>query len=218
MIHSRQDLSMAHRVVIKAGANIVSTPRGYPSLSRIASIVEQAAELVQQGKEVIIVTSGAVGMCCIMPACGYSADRHRQTEAAPSLVDEAINERSSRSKQVTSHVHCLFFDGNSSSLSLLAGKQSYNSACAAAGQLGLMSLYETMFDQYDILASQMLLTSQDFDSHDRRRNIQVSVSRYLLISFTLCSMCCPNCSHWALFPSSTRTMLYPTIRGTDTSY
>lgn len=62
MIHSRQDLSMAHRVVIKAGTNIVSTPRGYPSLSRIASIVEQAAELVQQGKEVIIVTSGAVGM------------------------------------------------------------------------------------------------------------------------------------------------------------
>lgn len=70
-------------------------------------------------------------------------------------------------------IRCLCSNDGSSSLSLLAGKQSYNSACAAAGQLGLMSLYETMFDQYDILASQMLLTSQDFDSHDRRRNMQV---------------------------------------------
>ena len=62
MIQSRQDLALAQRVVIKAGTSIVSTPDGYPSLSRIANIVEYAAGLVRNGKEVIIVTSGAVGV------------------------------------------------------------------------------------------------------------------------------------------------------------
>lgn len=41
MIRGRSDLRSSKRVVIKAGTSIVSTPEGYPSLSRIASIVEQ---------------------------------------------------------------------------------------------------------------------------------------------------------------------------------
>lgn len=55
----------------------------------------------------------------------------------------------------------------------------YNSACAAAGQLGLMSLYETMFSQFDITVSQLLVTSIDFTSPERRRNIQHVISQLL---------------------------------------
>jgi glutamate 5-kinase len=89
MIRGRADLRASKRVVIKAGTSIVSTPEGYPSLSRIAAIVEQVAlplpaslaactlsrlpaqpQLVppqvaflkQGGKDVIVVTSGAVGV------------------------------------------------------------------------------------------------------------------------------------------------------------
>lgn len=62
MIHSRQDLALSQRVVIKAGTSVVSTLDGYPSLSRIANIVENTVNLVRQGKEVLIVTSGAVGI------------------------------------------------------------------------------------------------------------------------------------------------------------
>lgn len=62
MIHSRQELALSQRVVIKAGTSVVSTPDGYPSLSRIANIVENTVNLVRQGKEVLIVTSGAVGI------------------------------------------------------------------------------------------------------------------------------------------------------------
>lgn len=57
----------------------------------------------------------------------------------------------------------------------------YNSACAAAGQLGLMSLYETMFSQFDITVSQLLVTSFDFTSPERRRNIQHVISQLLAL-------------------------------------
>ena len=55
----------------------------------------------------------------------------------------------------------------------------YSSACAAAGQLGLMSLYETMFNQFDIPIAQILVTSFDFTSTERRRNIQYVISQLL---------------------------------------
>lgn len=37
----RARLRSAQRVVIKAGTSVVSTPEGYPSLVRLANIVEQ---------------------------------------------------------------------------------------------------------------------------------------------------------------------------------
>ncbi|KAJ1392312.1 hypothetical protein B484DRAFT_473254 [Ochromonadaceae sp. CCMP2298] len=61
-IFDRQDLASVERIVIKAGTSVVSNPDGYPSLSRIANLVEHAARLRQDGKDVIIVTSGAVGV------------------------------------------------------------------------------------------------------------------------------------------------------------
>jgi hypothetical protein len=39
-INGRKDLASAQRIVIKAGTSVVSTPEGYPSLTRIANIVE----------------------------------------------------------------------------------------------------------------------------------------------------------------------------------
>ena len=62
MIRNRSDLAKANRVLIKAGTSIISTPDGYPSLTRMANIVEYAAQLAREGKEVMIVTSGAVGV------------------------------------------------------------------------------------------------------------------------------------------------------------
>jgi delta-1-pyrroline-5-carboxylate synthetase len=42
-----------------------------------------------------------------------------------------------------------------------------------------MSLYETMFNQFDITVSQLLVTSSDFASIDRRRNIQHVINQLL---------------------------------------
>jgi glutamate 5-kinase len=44
-ISSRSDLASAQRIVIKAGTSVVSTPEGYPSLTRIANIVEHVSVL-----------------------------------------------------------------------------------------------------------------------------------------------------------------------------
>lgn len=51
----------------------------------------------------------------------------------------------------------------------------YNSACASAGQLGLMSLYETLFSQYDVGISQFLVTSYDFTDESRQRHLTHSI-------------------------------------------
>ena len=48
---------------------------------------------------------------------------------------------------------------------------SYKSACAAAGQLGLMALYDSMFNQLHVSVSQILVRSADFSSPERRRDI-----------------------------------------------
>lgn len=58
----RAGLKGARRVVIKAGTSVVSTPEGYPSLVRLANIVEQICNLIREGREVLLVTSGAVGI------------------------------------------------------------------------------------------------------------------------------------------------------------
>ena len=42
-----------------------------------------------------------------------------------------------------------------------------------------MSLYETMFSQYDITTSQLLVTAFDFTSPERRRNVQYVISQLL---------------------------------------
>jgi len=57
----------------------------------------------------------------------------------------------------------------------------YTGASAAAGQLGIMSLYEQMFNQFDITISQLLVTTEDFTSPQRRRNIQYVIKQLLAL-------------------------------------
>eukprot|EP01035_Chromulina_nebulosa_P055606 gene55606-76199_t len=162
MIRSREDVSLAHRVVIKAGTSVVSTAEGYPSLSRMASIVENAAKLVREGKEVLIVTSGAVGVGrqrlskqSVLRRSMFDLLSQRDL---PAVTQDRVNGIPSEKE-----------------------KASYSSACAAAGQLGLMSLYETMFSQFGITISQILVTSFDFTSPERKRNIQYVITQLLAL-------------------------------------
>lgn len=56
------DLNNIKRIVFKFGTNVLRNDEGYISLARIYSFIEAIAKYKKMGKEVLIVTSGAVGL------------------------------------------------------------------------------------------------------------------------------------------------------------
>lgn len=51
-----------HRIVVKLGTNVIMRPDGKVALGLLCGLVEQVAELRAQGIEVLVVSSGAVGL------------------------------------------------------------------------------------------------------------------------------------------------------------
>uniref|UniRef100_UPI00358F79E3 delta-1-pyrroline-5-carboxylate synthase-like isoform X2 n=1 Tax=Myxine glutinosa TaxID=7769 RepID=UPI00358F79E3 len=146
---TRADLRNARRIVVKLGSAVVTRIDGCGlALGRLASIVEQIAELQSQGREMLLVTSGAV-------AFGRQRLRHEV------LLSQSVRQA----------LHSTSLD---SSLALLEGR-----ACAAAGQSGLMALYEAMFSQYSICSAQILVTNMDFNDEQKRRNLAGTLSELL---------------------------------------
>jgi len=58
----RKNIKDAKRIVFKLGSNMLTNKDGNIALSRIYSFIESISELKKENKEIIIVTSGAVGM------------------------------------------------------------------------------------------------------------------------------------------------------------
>lgn len=58
----RQDIAAARRIVIKLGTGVVTHPGAGVALGRLCSLVESVAGIHRQGREVVLVSSGAVGM------------------------------------------------------------------------------------------------------------------------------------------------------------
>lgn len=52
----------AQRIVFKFGTNVLRNDDGEISLSRVSSFIEDISKMQKQGKEIIVVTSGAVGL------------------------------------------------------------------------------------------------------------------------------------------------------------
>src|SRR5476651_2400440 len=104
-----------HRIIIKIGSNVFTNKDGLPDLKRINNLVEQIAAIKKQGKEVILVSSGAV-------ASGRSLI----------TIDEKVNS--------------------------IAARQ----LLASIGQVKLINTYAHLFEQYQVLCSQVLVTKEDF--------------------------------------------------------
>lgn len=58
---ARENLQNSQRIVVKVGTRVLVDSSGKPSTQRIASLARQLAHLQKQGREIILVTSGAVG-------------------------------------------------------------------------------------------------------------------------------------------------------------
>ena len=62
LLMDRKEFIEAKRIVIKLGTNILRNGDGNVSMPRIFSFIEDISALVKSGKEVIVITSGAVGL------------------------------------------------------------------------------------------------------------------------------------------------------------
>ena len=62
MTSKSRGFTPAQRIVVKAGTQVLLSEDGYPSLGRIYALVEALASLRRQGRDVLLVSSGAVGL------------------------------------------------------------------------------------------------------------------------------------------------------------
>ncbi len=127
---ARKTVKNASRAVIKLGTNVVMHENGELAIGRLGSIIEDIIAVRRRGCQVILVTSGAVGL-----------GRGRIRAAGE----------------------------------LLPVKQ----ACAAVGQVLLMSVYEEAFWRFGIPVAQLLLTEEDFSSRSRYLNLRNTFSTLL---------------------------------------
>lgn len=189
-ITGREDLSAVHRVVIKAGTSIVTTEDGYPCLSRLSYVVEAASKLWLLGKEVIIVSSGAVGVGRQRMRRQKVFRKHEDDVETPDdqSLGPGLVRSNSRDFNTGEELNIKGELSRSTSRDMLERmdknypkktQKSYDSACAAAGQMGLISLYDTMFRSFDMSTSQLLLTCYDFMDQKRKTNIQHVLTQLL---------------------------------------
>lgn len=62
MISSRQEIKNAGRVVVKVGTSTITHENGRLDLRRLSGLSRVICDLVNSGKEIVLVTSGAIGV------------------------------------------------------------------------------------------------------------------------------------------------------------
>ena len=149
---TRSHVASAQRIVVKAGTSVVSTSTGLPALSRIANIVEQCCQLQRSGKQVLLVSSGAIG-------CGRR--KMIKQKLLSSSIREYLNVNTPPPQQSVEDI--------------ARAKRQHDAACAAAGQATLMSLYDSLFTAHDVSCSQLLVTKDDFKNARRVENMKYSL-------------------------------------------
>jgi glutamate 5-kinase len=120
------------RLVVKLGSSTLTAGTAKLSSARMVELVRQMSELVHQGNEVILVSSGAI-------ASG------KELLNFPNLPKD------------------------------IPAKQ----MLAAVGQPRLMSLYERLFELYDLVVAQVLLTRADLSDRRRYLNARNTLSALL---------------------------------------
>ncbi|ETN58982.1 glutamate semialdehyde dehydrogenase [Anopheles darlingi] len=152
--HERSELKHARRLVVKLGSAVITREDEHGlALGRLASIVEQVAEYHVEGRECIMVTSGAVAF-------------GKQKLTQELLMSLSMRETLSPTDHTRQD----------------AGTMVEPRAAAAVGQSGLMSLYDAMFGQYGIKIAQVLVTEPDFYNDETRKNLFSTLSELISLN------------------------------------
>ncbi|KAL9656420.1 hypothetical protein ABK040_005185 [Willaertia magna] len=148
---SRQDLQSANKILIKVGTSVLTKLDGTVALGRVGHLVEEICELLQEGKQIAFVSSGSTWV------------GRRKLKQQEELTRSLSN-------------------GNLTSLScenphnnVVENKRAF----AACGQSGLMSLYDTLFTQKNVLCSQVLLTNHDLEIDSYRDNVKETIEHMM---------------------------------------
>lgn len=120
------------RIVIKIGTSTLTHPSGLLNIKRVEELCKTISDLKNAGNEIILVSSGAIGM-----GTGKLFLRERPTD--------------------------------------IPTKQ----AAAAVGQCELMYTYDKLFSEYNHTVAQILITSEDTRSPERRVNFENTIKRLL---------------------------------------
>lgn len=152
----RTQLQHAKRVVIKMGSAVITREDGNGlALGRLASIIEQVAELQNAGRECVLITSGAVAF-------------GRQKLSQELMMSMSMRET--------------LQNNNSKDDMMLHLQKSFSRPNAAVGQSGLQALYETMFRNYGILVGQVLVTKGDFFNETTRTQLFATVTELMALN------------------------------------
>lgn len=149
----RSQLKYAKRLVVKLGSAVITREDSHGlALGRLASIVEQVAECHLEGREVMMVTSGAVA---------FGSQKLAQELLMSLSMRETLSPK----------------DHHNEAPVLLEPR-----AAAAVGQSGLMSLYDAMFAQYGVKIAQVLVTKPDFYNEETRNNLFCTLSELISLN------------------------------------
>ncbi len=120
------------RITVKVGTSTLAHPTGRINIRHIENLVKVLSDLKNAGNQIILVSSGAIGM-----GTGSLRLSERPTD--------------------------------------MPTKQ----AAAAVGQCELMYIYDKLFNEYSHTVAQILLTADDLDHPDRRKNFENTLYRLL---------------------------------------
>ncbi|XP_059487969.1 delta-1-pyrroline-5-carboxylate synthase isoform X2 [Neocloeon triangulifer] len=159
----RSQLKQARRIVVKLGSAVITREDECGlALGRLASIVEQVAECQIEGRECLMVTSGAVA---------FGKQKLTQELLMSLSMRETLSPKD-HTRDVSK-----YFRHVGEADTLVEPR-----AAAAVGQSGLMSLYDAMFAQYGVKLAQILVTTSDFRNEETRRNLFSTLSELISLN------------------------------------
>ena len=84
-MNTREQIKDAKRIVVKVGTSTLLYPNGKINLYRIEHLARELSDLASQGREVILVTSGAIGAGMVRMGLSERPDSMQEKQALASV-------------------------------------------------------------------------------------------------------------------------------------